>query len=144
MVLALVLMVLAALPFLVIGVGALVLPINAADIPPELLTDPQMVKAGATPELLIQAARVLAGVMLVVALLYVVLAVFAFRGRNWARIIVTVLSVGFALLLLTAVVGGAAAAGSIALLLALLVFLVGSVVVLFLPDSQRYFAAPRR
>lgn len=144
MVLAFVLMLLVALPFLVVGVGGLVLPINAADIPPQLLTDPQMVKAGATPELLIQAARLLAGVMLVVAVVYLVLAIFAFRGRNWARIIVAVLSVGFALLLLTAVVGGATAGGAIGLLVALLVFLIGSVVILFLPDSQRWFSAPRR
>ena len=46
--------------------------------------------------------------MAVVALLYVLFAVLAFRGRNWARVMVTVMTVGFTLLLLSGLVTGAA------------------------------------
>ena len=35
-------------------------------------------------------------------------AVLAFRGRNWARVLVTVMTVGFALLLLSGLVAGTA------------------------------------
>ena len=46
--------------------------------------------------------------MAVVALLYMLFAVLAFRGRNWARIMVTVMTIGFALLLLSGLVTGTA------------------------------------
>lgn len=144
MVLGLVLMVIAAVPFLFLGVTALLTPLTASDIPAETLNDPRLAAAGITPELLISAARVVAGILIVVALLYLLLAILAFRGRNWARITVTVLSVGFVLLLAAGLVGGATAGGLLGFVAIVAVAVVGGVVVLFLPDSNRFFARPRR
>ena len=63
-----------------------------------------MAEAGVTPELLVSVMRVVGGLMAGLALLYVVFAVLAFRGRNWARILVTVMTVGFTLLLLSGLI----------------------------------------
>lgn len=139
MVLALVLMVLAALPFLVGGVYGLV-AVNAGSIPPELLTNPELVQAGATPALLVQAVRLVCGIMLAIALVYIAAAVLAFRGRNAGRIIATVLTVAFVLLLLGGLAGGAAAGGLIGFVAFLVVATVGSVVILFLPVSNAFFS----
>jgi hypothetical protein len=144
MVLGLVLMVLASIPFLFGGLVGLFAPIDAGSIPASVLNDPQLVAAGATPELVISAVRVVAGILVVMALIYVLFAVLAFRGRNWARILVTVLSVGFVLLLAASLAGGATSGGLLGFVAFVVVAVVGGVVVLFLPDSNRFFAAPRR
>lgn len=142
MVLALVLMVLAALPFLVGGVAGLA-TITAADIPAEVLNDARVVQAGGTPELILQAVQLLLGIMIVVALVYLLLAVLAFRGRNWARIVIAVLTVGFVLLLAAGLVSGGAAGGVVGFVAFLLVATIGGAVILFLPDSNRFFSRPR-
>lgn len=143
MVLSLVLMILAALPFLLGGVVGL-FALTPSDIPPELLSNPGLAQTGATPELLIQAAQLVLGAVVVVALVYLAFAIFAFRGRNWARIIVTVLTVGFVLLLLAGLAGGANAGGLLAFVVVLVVVMIASVVIMFLPGSQRFFSSPRR
>ncbi len=140
MVLGLVLMVLASLPFLFGGLVGLFAALSVGDIPAGVLDDPQLVAAGATPELLISAVRVVAGILVVAALVYLLFAVFAFRGRNWARILVTVLSVGFVLLLVASLVGGTTSGGLIGFVAFVVVALVGGVVILFLPASGRFFA----
>ena len=142
MVLALVLMVLAALPFLVGGVAGQ-FTITTSDIPAEVLNDARVVQAGGTPALILQAVQLLLGIMIVVALVYLLLAVLAFRGRNWARIVVTVLTAGFVLLLLAGLVSGGGSGGVLGLVVFLLVTTVGGVVILFLPDSRRFFSRPR-
>lgn len=142
LVLALVLMVLAALPFLAGGVF-LIVSLTAAQIPAEVLNDPRIVQAGGTPELVLQAFHLVAGIMVGVALLYVLLAVLAFRGRNWARIAAAVLTVGFVLLLLAGLVSGGSSGAVLGFVGFLLVATIGAVVILFLPDSNRYFARPR-
>jgi hypothetical protein len=144
MVLGLVLMVLATLPFLFVGVIGLVTPLDAGTIPPGVLDDPQLVAAGATPELVISLFRLVAGVLLVVSLVYLLFGVFAFRGRNWARILVTVLSVGFVLLLAAGLVTGTTSGEVLGFVAFIVVALVGAIVILFLPGSNRFFAAPRR
>ncbi len=144
MVLGLVLMVLAALPFLLGGLVGLFLPIDAGTIPAEILDDPQLAAAGATPELLISAVRVFAGILVAIAVVYLLFAVLAFRGRNWARILVTVLSVGFVLLLAASLVGGGPTGGLLGFVAFVAVAVLGGVVILFLPDSNRFFTAPRR
>ena len=144
MVLGLVLMILASVPFLFGGLVGLLTPIDASAIPPGVLDDPQLVAAGATPELLISLVRVVAGVVVVIALVYLLFAVLAFRGRNWARILVTVLSVGFVLLLAASLAGGTTSGGLLGFVGFMAVAVVGGVVVLFLPDSNRFFSAPRR
>jgi hypothetical protein len=142
MVPALVLMVLAALPFLVGGVAAL-FTVTVNDIPAEVLDDARVVAAGGTPALILQALQLLLGLMAVVALGYLLLAVLAFRGRNWARIVLAVLTAGFVLLLLTGLVGGGVAGGVLGFVVFLLVATVGGVAILFTPDANRFFARPR-
>jgi hypothetical protein len=140
LVLGLVLMVLAALPFVFAGLVGLFAQIDASMIPAEVLNDPQLLAAGATPALLISAVRVVAGFLLVIALVYLLFAFLAFRGRNWARILVTVLTIGFVLLLAASLVGGTTSGGLLGFVAFVVVALVGSVVILFLPDSNRFFA----
>jgi hypothetical protein len=144
MVLGLVLMILASVPFVFGGLVGLLAPLDGSTIPPGVLDDPQLVAAGATPELLVSLVRVVAGVFVVVALVYVLFAVLAFRGRNWARILVTVLSVGFILLLVASLVGGTTSGGLLGFVAFVVVAVVAGVVILFLPDSKLFFAAPRR
>lgn len=144
MIVALVLMLLAALPFLATGAILLLAPLRPDVLPPGLLDDPRLVEAGATPELVISAARVFAGVVLAFALIYIGSAVLAFQGRNWARILATVLTVGFVLLLVVSLLLGATDVASIAFVLVIIAAIVGSVVILFLPDSARFFSAPRQ
>ena len=143
MVLALVLMLLAALPFALGGLVGVFAPIDASAIPPGLLDNPQMVRAGATPDLLIQAIRLVSGIVVVVALVWSVLAVVAFRGRNWARIVLTVLTTGFVLLLAAGLVGGTTTGGLIGFVLGVALVMIGSIVILYLPDSSRFFTRRR-
>ena len=78
-------------------------------------------------------------------LLYVIFAVLAFRGRNWARIMVTVMTIGFTLLLLSGLVTGTTGdASGLILLLVVLVLSVGGTVLMFLPAAGRFFANPPR
>lgn len=144
MVLGLVLMILASVPFLFGGLVGLFAPLDASTLPAGVLDDPQLVAAGATPELVISLVRVVAGVLLFFGLIYLLFAVLTFRGRNWARILVTVLSVGFVLLLAASLVTGTTSGGILGFVAFVVVAVVGSVVVLFLPDSNRFFSAPRR
>ena len=137
---ALILLILSALPFLIIG-ALMALAVGTDVLPPEILNDPRFTEAGLTPELVVSAVRLGGGVMAVVALLYLLFAVLAFRGRNWARVMVTVMTVGFALLLLSGVVTGTAGdAGSLGVLLAIVALCVGGTVLMYLPASTRFFA----
>lgn len=144
MIVSLVLLILSALPFIAGGLFFLVLPIGPDDIPPGVLDQGQLDRAGITVNDLLTLFRVVGGVILAIALLYILFAVFAFRGRNWARIVVTILTVGFALLLVAGLAGGGGAGGvNLVITLAVLAASVGGVVLLFLADSNRYFARPR-
>jgi hypothetical protein len=142
--LALALLILSALPFL--AVGALMAIVASSSIfPPEILNDPRIAEAGITAETLVSFVRVVGVVMAGIALLYVVFAVQAFRGRNWARVMVVVMTIGFVLLLLFSLLGGTAGdASSLIFLVAVLAASVGGTVLLFLPASARFFANPRR
>lgn len=141
LVVALVLKVLAALPFLAFGVLVLVAPLDSSTIPPEVLDNPDIAAAGVTVETLLSIVRVFGVVFVVLSLLYVLFAVLAFLGRNWSRILVTVMTAGFSLFLLFAAVsGGAADPASAGILLLPVVLAVAGVVILFLPASNAYFA----
>lgn len=146
MIVGLVLKILASLPFLAFGVLFLLAPLDADTLPAEVLDNPQLVDAGVTIETVVGIVRAAGGVFVVLALLYIVFAVLAFTGRNWARIIVTVMTVGFTAFLLLGLTGGVAAAdpASLAILLVLILLPVAGVVILFLPPSNAYFAAIRR
>lgn len=145
MVLGLVLMILAALPFLAFGVLFLVVPLDTSLIPPELLNTPELAEANITAETLLSFVRIGGGILAVLAALHILFAALAFAGRNWSRILVTVMTVGFSVfLVLGAVGGGAADPASAGILLAPVLLGVGGVVTMFLAPSNRFFAAPRR
>jgi hypothetical protein len=146
-VLSLVLLVLSSLPFLVGGLVLLLVPIDIAQLTSLLPTiDPtgQLAAAGITPEDVLSLIRIAGAVVAVLAALYVLFAVLAFLGRNWARIVVTVLTVGFALLLAAGLVQGGAGGSGGGLTLAVLVASVAGAVLLFVPAAQAWYASRRR
>ena len=139
---ALVLLILSTLPFLAVGL-LMVAAVGTDMLPPEILNDPRFAEAQLTPELLVTAMRVGGAIMAAVALLYILFAVLAFRGRNWARVMVTVMTVGFTLLLLSGLLTGAAGdMGSLGVLLVIVLLCVGGTVLMYLPASARFFANP--
>lgn len=138
MVLALVLLILSALPFLVVGVLLLVLPIDASSIPPELNLEQQLADANVTLEALVGVLRAGGAVALVLAAVYIALAVLAFLGRNWARIVLTIMTVGFTFLLLAAMLVGGAGIGGLVFLLVVVLASVAGIALLFAPDSSRF------
>ncbi|WP_300008358.1 proline-rich domain-containing protein [Pseudonocardia sp.] len=146
MILGLVLKILAALPFLAFGVLFLLAPLDANTLPAEVLDNPQLADAGITTETVVGIVRVAGGIFVVLALLYIVFAVLAFTGRNWARIVVTVMTVGFTAFLLLGLTGGVSASDvtGLVVLLALILLPVAGVVILYLPASNAYFSAIRR
>ena len=141
LVVAPVLMVLAALPFVLFGVLFLVAPVAA--IAQEVLASPSMQQAGATEALVVSAMRILGGVILVVAALYLVFGFLAFAGRNWARIAAAVLTVGFVFVLVAALVASGGAIDTIALAVGLLVLILGAAAILFSPGANAWYAARR-
>lgn len=144
MVVGLILSILSALPFLAFGVLFLVVPLDTSVIPPELLDAPELAQAGLTPESLLSFIRIFGGIFAVLALVYILFAVLAFTGRNWARILLAVMTGGFSVFLVFgAVSGGAADPASAAILLAPVALAVAGVVLLFLAPSNAYFSRPR-
>ena len=142
MILSLVLLILSSLPFLAAGVLLLAAPLNVAAIPPEY--EQQLSQAGLTPEMAVSALRGVAAVILVVAVLYVLFAVLTFLGRNWARIILTIMTVGFTLLMLVSMFTGAAAdTGSLVFILVIVAASVGGTIITFLPEPSRWFRSAR-
>jgi hypothetical protein len=142
LVVAPVLMVLAALPFLLFGALFVAAPVDA--IAQEVLASPSMQQAGATKELVVSAMRILGGIVLGVAVLYLVFGFLAFVGRSWARIAAAVLTGGFALLLMAGIVASGGAVDTITLAFVLLLLIVGAVAILFSPGANAWYAARRR
>jgi hypothetical protein len=141
---ALIMLTLSALPFLAVGI-LMAVAFGQDVLPPELFNDPRLAEAGVTSEVLISTLRVFGGVMAALALLYIIFAVLAFRGRNWARVLVTVMTVGFTLLMLSGLVTGTTAdASGMVVLLAIIVLSVGGTVLMYLPPAARFFANPPR
>jgi hypothetical protein len=141
LVVAPVLMALAALPFLLFGALFVAAPVEA--IAQEVLASPNMQQAGATKELVVSAMRILGGIILGVAVVYLVFGFLAFAGRNWARIAAAVLTAGFALLLVAAIVMSGGALDTITLAFVLLLLVVGALVILFSPGANAWYAARR-
>ncbi|BBG04841.1 MULTISPECIES: hypothetical protein [Pseudonocardia] len=105
---ALILLIAAALPFVLMGAAAMVAQVDQATLDqagvPRAELDAVMAQAGVTMEQLTQLVRVMGGVFLVLALVYAALAVVAFLGRPGARLALAVLTAvyGLPLLLLMA------------------------------------------
>ncbi|MEJ3652398.1 hypothetical protein WEH80_05285 [Actinomycetes bacterium KLBMP 9759] len=148
MIVALVLMILSALPFL--GFGALIMIGSSAftsQIPPGQAE--QIASAGLSPT---AAFLTLGAILAVPALLYLIFAVIAFTGSAAGRILVTILTVIFVLLLGFFVVaaffsvGGAVGSlnvGPVLIAVVPLVMAIVAVVLLFRPESSRFIASRR-
>ncbi|MFP5019679.1 hypothetical protein [Pseudonocardia phyllosphaerae] len=106
--LALVLLLLSALPFVLMGVVAMRTTIDQATLDgsgiPRALAEQALTNSGFTFEALTTAVRVMGGVFVVLALVYAVVAFVAFRGSSGARFVLVVLTVvyGIPLLLMMA------------------------------------------
>ena len=94
----------------------------------EVLASSRMQEAGATTDLVVSAVRIFGGILLVIAVLYVLAGFLAFAGRNWARIVTAVFTAGFAIVLAAALVASGGAIDTIALASVLLVLILGAVV----------------
>ncbi|GAA1398040.1 hypothetical protein GCM10009613_51680 [Pseudonocardia kongjuensis] len=105
---ALILLIAAALPFVLMGGAAMFAQIDQATLDqagiPRAELDSVMAQTGVTLDQLTQLVRVMGGVFLVLALVYAALAVVAFLGRAGARLALAVLTAvyGLPLLLLMA------------------------------------------
>lgn len=150
MLLALILQIVAALPFLFSGVTLLAAPgVVASALPTEVL-EPALEGTGLTVDdvtaTLPAAIQTLGGIFLVVAALFVLFAVLAFTGRNWARVLVAVMSAGFALLMLINLLGalGSGDVLTLVVVVGLLVVTVVPIVVLFRADANAFFSRVRR
>jgi hypothetical protein len=138
MVLSLVLLILSTLPFLAAGALLLAAPLDVSAIPPEY--EQQLAQAGLTPETAVSVLRGVAAVILAVAVLYLLFAVLAFMGRSWARIVLTIMTVGFTLLMLTSMFTGAAGdTGSLVFILAVVAASVVGTIITYLPEPSRWY-----
>ncbi len=135
------LMLLASLPFLFLGGFFLLAPLD--NLVQEVLSSPRMQEAGATAGLVVSAVRIFGVVMLAVVVLYLLSGFLAFAGRNWARIVAGVLTVGFALLLVAALVASGGAIDTITVAGLLLILILGAVAILFSPGASAWYAARR-
>lgn len=133
-----VLLLLAALPFLVLGVLGAFVTITRDMFPAELGLDALLTQYNVGFDQFVQALHLLMALMAVLALVYVALASAAFAGRRWGRIAVTVLTALFDLFLLLNI-GGGGAAGLV--FVAPLLVSVAGVVLLHVRPSAAWFAA---
>ena len=140
MVLALVLLILSALPSIAAGLLVVLSPgqlVQLAGTPEQL---DQLRAAGVDPESVIAFGGAIA---LGLALLYILFAVLAFTGRNWARIVVAIMTAGFALMTFATGVTGLQSAELLFLVLMVGASIVGTVI-LFLPGPSSWFSGHRR
>lgn len=142
-VLGLVLMVLAVLPFLAFGLLFLIVPLGPDVIPPDVLDTPGLAEAGITSvNVLVGIVRSVGVAFLVLSLLYLAFVVIGFLGRNWARILVAVMTGGFAIMLLLGVVSTIAGDPLAAtVLLVPVVLSVVGIILWFLPQASRWYAS---
>jgi hypothetical protein len=138
--LGLVLMLLSALPYLLIGLLAFAGAGDiAAAVPPEAL--PQLPPGTDLASLV----RTTGAVMLGVVVVFLLLAVLAWGGRGWARALAAAMVGGFALMVLASVASTAAVGALPVLLLVVPVVLAAAgVALLFGSAARAWFSRPRR
>ena len=140
--LALVLLVFSVLPGIVLGalgLVALIVAPNGASI--QAAVDGLASQYGTSAELAVTIARIAAGTVIVLGLLFLLVSVLAWRGRNWARVLVTVMTGLFAAVVVLGLAGGGSAQGGLAVVIVVTVLAVGGVVLLYLPRSAAYYKA---
>jgi hypothetical protein len=137
------LVLLSAVPFLLAGVLLLVAQLNPNAVSPEFMT--RITDAGYTLDQAVQGVRALGGVLAGLAAIYVLFAVLATVGRNWARIVLLLFTGLFAVSLLLAllVLGVAGDAATLAVIGGVLVLSVAGTVIFFLPPARQFYARRR-
>ncbi|WP_346270963.1 hypothetical protein [Pseudonocardia sp.] len=141
--LGMVLMILAALPFLILGVAGTTVPLTRDMFPPELGLDGLLAQSALTFEQLVAAVRVLLAFIALLALAYIVLAVVAFTGRNWARVTATVLTAVFSVVMLLNLPGVLGDPSALAVVLAPAVLGIAGVLLMRTPPASAWFASRR-
>lgn len=142
--LGMVLMILAALPFLILGILGTTVPLTRDMFPPELGLDALLAQSALTFEQLVDAVRVLLAFIALLALAYIVLAVVAFTGRNWARVTATVLTAVFAVVMLLNLPGVLGNPSALVLVLAPVVLGIAGVLLMRSAQASAWFASRRR
>jgi hypothetical protein len=140
----LVLAVISALPYLLVGFLAVAAAgtIEAA-VPPEQLA--QLQQVGVDLEQLVRSTGI---VLLVVALLFVLLAVLAWTGRRWARALLAAMTAGFVLMVFASLAvassqGVAMDGGSLVVIAGPVVLAAVGVALMFGSAARAWFSAPR-
>lgn len=142
--LALLLVVLSAVPYLLVGLLAVAGAGQAATaLPPEDLAQIQQLGID-----LARVIRITGFVILAVALGFVLLGVLAWGGRRWARALLAATAAGFALMVVTSVVAAGSQglpldAASGAVLAVPLILALAGVGVMFAPAARDWFARRR-
>ena len=142
-VLGLVLMALAALPFLAFGLLFLLVPLGPELFPPDILATPGMAESGITSiDQLVGILRTGGAVLTGLAVGYLVIVVVGFLGRNWLRILTAVVTGVFAVLLLLVVLSAIAVDPLVAVfLLVPLVLLLAGIGSWFVPSASHWYAS---
>ena len=142
--LALLLVAVAALPYLFVGLAAVaVAPQAASALPPEDLAQLQQLGVD-----IAQVMRATGFLILVIALAYVVLGVLAWTGRRWARALLGAFTAGFVLMVAAAVFGAgsqglALDAGGVLVLVVPLVLALAALALMFGGAARDWFARRR-
>ena len=142
--LALLLVVVAALPYLFVGLVAVALADRAASaLPPEDLAQLQQLGVD-----IAQVMRATGLVILAVALVFVLLGVLAWTGRRWARALLAAFTAGFVLMVAAAVLGAGSQglgldAGSLLILVVPLVLALAALGLMFGGAARDWFARRR-
>jgi hypothetical protein len=140
MVLALVLLIVSTLPAILGGFMVILAPGELVDLAGTPAQLEQLRAAGVQPESVVAFGGAF---VLGIALLYVLFAVLAFTGRNWARIVVAIMTAGFTLMTLATGVTGLPPA-ELAFTLVMVGAAIAGTVILFMPEPSRWFTTPRR
>jgi hypothetical protein len=108
-----------------------------------VLATPGLAEAGITSvDQLFGLLRAGGAVLTGLAVVYLVIAVIGFLGRNWARILTAVMTGGFAVLLLLVVLSAIAVDPLSAMfLLVPLVLSVAGIILWFVPRASRWYAS---
>jgi hypothetical protein len=139
LIVAFIMLFIATLPFLVGAAMAMLAPPSPTDIP-ALANNPRVIQAGGTPEMLTTLFRIGGAIVLVIAAAYLMFALFALSGKNWARIIVTILTTIFVALLVLGTPFSSLSGAGLGFFVGIIALSIGGIVLMFLPASRRYFA----
>lgn len=144
MIVAFVLTFVATLPFLLGGALALIAPPSPDELPAAVLANPRLVQAGMTPDLLVSIVRLVGAIALFVAAAYLMFALIALTGKKWARVVLTIMTALFVLLIVIVTPFGELRGAGVGLFGAIILLSLGGVVLLYLPGPSRYLASAHR